>query len=511
MLKSFQASLVVASHFIEATRDSGYKSLGSALAELIDNAFEARATVVHVVMGRGDKADSSESIVCVSDNGRGMDTETCRNALRFGWSSRFNQRDSHGRYGMGLPNASLSHARRVEVLSSANGRSAALSYLDADDISAGRRDTIPEAEPLPLAEYRNIHPFQRGTTVVWRKCDRLEKRYLGPLTKRLRTELGRLFRYQLWSGKRITLNEERVKAVDPLFERAGAGLVGARNFGPELSYEVAFGDGAGRPNSSVVRVRFTELPVGEWHSMSNVQKNTAGIAKGAGVSIVRAGREVDCGWFFMGQKRRENYDDWWRCEVRFEPDLDELFGVTHTKQEIHPTEKLLGILTPDMEKIARELNGRARKAFVEVKVEDHKRDSEKVAERFDNLMEPPPGAVTMARRVDSQLRRGGRGRVGGLEYRLCVKKADAVWFFEPEVSGGRLTVALNGQHPFVRKACGKMLDGGGGAESASDKNLELLILAAARSEVMLARDKRASKWARQFRESWSNILATFLS
>src|SRR5438552_16289937 len=157
MLKPSSGSLVVASHFIEATRDSGYKSLGSALAELVDNAFEAKASAVHVVLGRGDKREDSESIVCVSDNGRGMDTETCRNALRFGWSSRFNQRDSHGRYVMGLPNASLSHARRVEVLSSTNGRLAALSYLDADDISAGRRDTIPEADALPLAEYRSIH------------------------------------------------------------------------------------------------------------------------------------------------------------------------------------------------------------------------------------------------------------------------------------------------------------------------------------------------------------------
>src|SRR5437016_6576876 len=160
MLKPSSGSLVVASHFIEATRDSGYKSLGSALAELVDNAFEAKASAVHVVLGRGDKREDSESIVCVSDNGRGMDTETCRNALRFGWSSRFNQRDSHGRYGMGLPNASLSHARRVEVLSSANARSAAMSYLDADEFTAGKRDTIPDAKPLPLAKYHACHPFK---------------------------------------------------------------------------------------------------------------------------------------------------------------------------------------------------------------------------------------------------------------------------------------------------------------------------------------------------------------
>src|SRR5206468_4932638 len=133
-------------------------------------------------------------------------------------------------------------------------------------------------------------------------------------------------------------------------------------------------------------------PVAEWHSLSNEQKNAHGIAKRAGVSIVRAGREIDRGWFFMGQKRRENYDDWWRCEVRFEPELDEMFGVPHTKQEIRPTEKLVAILTPDMEKIARELNVRARKAFIAVKGDSAARASEKLAERFDNLIEPPAEA-----------------------------------------------------------------------------------------------------------------------
>jgi len=39
--------------------------------------------------------------------------------------------------------------------------------------------------------------------------------------------------------------------------------------------------------------------------------------------------------------------------VRFEPEFDELFGVTHTKQEIHPADKLCDILVPDIEKIAR--------------------------------------------------------------------------------------------------------------------------------------------------------------
>jgi hypothetical protein len=55
----------------------------------------------------------------------------------------------------------------------------------------------------------------------------------------------------------------------------------------------------------------------------------------------------------MGDKRKENYDDWWRCEISFSPDLDEMFGVTHTKQEIKQSEFMNNILVPDMEQTAR--------------------------------------------------------------------------------------------------------------------------------------------------------------
>ena len=66
----------------------------------------------------------------------------------------------------------------------------------------------------------------------------------------------------------------------------------------------------------------------------------------------------------MGTKRRENYDDWWRCEVQFDPLLDEYFGVNHTKQQISARADLDRLLTPDLENIARILNARVRQAFV---------------------------------------------------------------------------------------------------------------------------------------------------
>ena len=116
-----------------------------------------------------------------------------------------------------------------------------------------------------------------------------------------------------------------------------------------------------------VRIRFSELPVHEWHRLSNEEKRRIGISKGSGVSIVRGGREVDYGWFFMGGKHRENYDDWWRCEIQFDPVLDEAFGITHTKQQVRPQTHLIEALTPDLEATARALNGRGRKAHFAVK------------------------------------------------------------------------------------------------------------------------------------------------
>jgi hypothetical protein len=326
------------------------------------------------------------------------------------------------------------------------------------------------------------------------------------LLAKLRFELGRLFRFQLWAGKKIRLNDEPVQPFDPLFEREGVNLRGGRPFGPELSYEIAVQvDPAVR--TSVIKVRFVELPVQRWHSFSNIEKNAQGIAKNAGVSVVRAGREIDRGWFFMGQKRKENYDDWWRCEVRFEPLLDELFGVTHTKQGIHPTAKLLSILVPDFERIARELNGRARRKFIEVKTDSASRESEKRAELHDGLIEPPVDAVVNGAKRTTILRRGGRGRIGGLEYRLTLRRLDSPCFYEPTLNGSRLTVVLNEAHPLVRRSF--KADARGDADR-SHSHVELLILAAARAELKLSRNKKAKAWTQTFRESWSRALATFL-
>ena len=121
---------------ISAMRDSGYKNTAYALAELIDNAAQAGAGMIEVLCLERravvkERERSRLHKIAVLDNGSGMDAATLRMALQFGNGTRLDDRSGIGRFGMGLPNASISQAARVDVWTWQNGPSNALwTYLD---------------------------------------------------------------------------------------------------------------------------------------------------------------------------------------------------------------------------------------------------------------------------------------------------------------------------------------------------------------------------------------------
>jgi hypothetical protein len=400
-------SIVALDKFIQATRDSGYKGTASAISELIDNSIQAGSTRIAVSITANPSGEEESAIeVSVLDNGCGMDPFTLRQALRFGGSTRFGDRSGLGRYGMGLPNASLSQARRVTVYTwqspgkqRTNARTTRIaapehvymSYLDIDEIVRCKVDQVPRPR---FVKYPPAGCTGRsGTLVEWTRCDRLDNRRVSTIVRKLEAELGRRFRHFLWNGLRITINGDNVRPFDPLYLHTDTAFSGAHLFGEEeLRYEIQ-ADPSDPQTTGWIHIRFSELPVHEWHKLSNEEKRRKGISKGAGVSIVRAGREVDYGWFFMGNKHRENYDDWWRCEIQFDPILDEAFGITHTKQQIRPRAHLIEALTPDVEVTARALNSRARKTYLAVKSCERFSEAERVANNCDHLLKPLPKKI----------------------------------------------------------------------------------------------------------------------
>jgi hypothetical protein len=494
--KTGEYPLVSIQTFIEATRDSGYKSTAAALSELVDNSFEAEAATVSVCLSE----DADGKCITVTDDGTGMTPQTMQLALQFGGSTRFNSRKGTGRYGMGLPNGSVSQARRVDVYSWTDPGKIWTSYLDVDEIAAGRVSSVPVPTQFKPHTGDDSPSSPTGTVVVLTKCDRLDFRTQKTQAKYLHLEFGRTFRHQLYSGKKLLINGERVKPIDPLFLRSGNNLTGAESYGPTLRYDVAGPGGT----ASQISVRFAVLPIETWSALSNEEKNTCRISKGAGVSIVRGGRDIDCGWYFMGSKRKENYDDWWRCEISFSPELDELFGVTHTKQKVYPTEMLESILTPDLERIARELNSLVRRRYLAVREESVELRSTTVAERKDALMVP---VVLRGRSAHSYPR--PRGRITQLGYRIDEQVLEDVSFYRPSLVHERLTLTLNRDHNFYQKIY-KPLAATQQVDSARVLNqLQLMLLAVGRAECALrsAEEKIA---VRRLRETWSNALTAFL-
>lgn len=510
-----EASIVSVETFIQATRDSGYKSTATALAELIDNALDAGAE--HIEVGvEEDPADPSRGlIVWTYDDGRGMDPITLQQSLRFGGSSRFGSRVDLGRYGMGLPNSSMSQARRVDVYTWQSPGRVLRATLDLDDVAQRVQTGIPEPTVTELPSWWHREPGEHGTLVVWSRCDRLDYKRASTIARKLRFFFGRIYRYYLWDGVELLINGSPTQPIDPLFLREDSLLSGGELYEETLKYDVDFDardDSLG--GAGLVTVTFSLLPVAEWHSLSNREKRRRGISKAAGVSVVRGKREIDYGWFFLG-KRKENYDDWWRCEVRFEPTLDEVFGITHTKQQIRPCPELVEIFGADMEAIARALNARVRREHQRLQSRNRFRDVELRARRAEKhlpqiepCVEPPGGAIAQLAGQSAALKAliGGGGAEQGVDYTVLEEEADDARFYLPGGDGNRRVLVLNRKHAFhqqLYRAIGedKGCDGVKGA-------IDLLLLSALRAELAASGDEQ--EVIARFRERWSQNLAAFV-
>jgi hypothetical protein len=406
---------------------------------------------------------------------------------------------------MGLPNGALSRARCVEVYTWQEDEVLS-ARLDVDEILARQRRTLPPVASVSRPPF--LPATSHGTAVWLRRCDRLEYRRPSALCKRLAEELGRIYRHYLRDGLSLQVNGSPVAAADPLLLERNRGTPGARRFGERLTYDLAGPNGSG-----TVEVTFSELPVELWHGLSTEEKRRLGVTNAPCVSVVRANREVDRGWYFMGGKRRENYDDWWRCEIRFEPNLDELFGITHAKQAISPTQELLDVLVPDLEPIARALNSRVRQRFEMAKVTSPLGAAENQASRADSAL---PRLTASHVRLSAELRAclaeqgtapTGTGRG---PYRLILGQLATTRAFELGMDRDQLVVAFNAGHPLIRDLYGPLAT----SESAHDqdvaKHLALTLLAAARAEVA-AGNQAARGHLRAFRQSWGDVLATFFN
>lgn len=517
------SSIVALDRFIQSTRDSGYKSTASAIAELVDNSIQAGATQIQILISKGGDNDCPLRVAVV-DNGSGMDPDTLVEALRFGGTTRFNSRRGLGRFGMGLPNASMSQSKRVDVFTWQQPGQSVWSYLDVDDVASGQITSIPAPESKQPPAWSDADLSASGTVIVWNKCDRLDNKRLSTLEAKLHDVLGRMFRCFIWDGTLdLSINSKSVVPFDPLFRNEKAVHRGAVAFQEPWVCEVRASPMDPMSPVGKIQVEFVELPVARWHDLHNQEKREMGISNGAGVSVVRGNREVDFGWFFFGRKRKENYDDWWRCEIRFDPVLDELFGITHTKQQIRPVQELKEVLTPYMEEMAKTLSQRARQAHQHVKqTVTNKPLAAEIAAKSHDKLTPVVAPKQTDREQQSMLQElkrrnpvlhdlmeSGASPAGKAAYHVVEDTFDSPRAFTALANGTDILTLINTRHALHKKVLAPVAEGKVDFEVLSSR-LELLLLAAARAESTFTKKQEKEAVAR-FVVEWSNSMGVLLS
>lgn len=157
-----------ASSMIETFRAIGYR-LETAVADIVDNSVSAGAANVRINrLWRG-----GQSVIAISDDGRGMDGVEIINAMRPGSQSPLAERGDNdlGRFGLGLKTASFSQCRKLSVLSRKAGHAPVYWSWDLDYVAESGQWELIKWMPEEFLHALDDKPS--GTVVVWSAMDRL--------------------------------------------------------------------------------------------------------------------------------------------------------------------------------------------------------------------------------------------------------------------------------------------------------------------------------------------------
>ncbi|WP_462176095.1 ATP-binding protein [Pseudoalteromonas gelatinilytica] len=356
---------------IESLRDNGYNNTAYALAELIDNSLQAKATRVEVGFIEkqlANKKNYTVSEITLWDNGVGMTPETLRKAMQFGGGTHRNDSEGMGKFGMGLPNSSISQCKRVDVWSWQNGGEPYHTFLDIEQMKTGDLEEVPEPviKAIPEKFVKAFFPQRpdSGTLVIWSQLDRLSWKTGKSIYRHCEHLVGRMYRHFI-AEDNIKIDSviykhdgtdslsawERFnfKANDPMYLLKNTSLPELPgNYKNEAFFEqldkevisVEYLDDNDEPKRADVTVTTSIVK----KNISNrILKETVGklggtvwgkhCSKNVGVSIVRANRELVLRDSFLTSALRESKGRFIGIEVSFPPVLDNVFGVTNNKQD----------------------------------------------------------------------------------------------------------------------------------------------------------------------------------
>ncbi len=456
--------LMVPEAFVRGIRDLGYRSNGDAITELIDNAIQAFADRVDVVFGfEGTASGKKPTQLAVLDNGHGMEPAMIRMAMMWGGTHRENDRAGLGRYGYGLPCASVSLGRRFTVYSRVEGEPLHAVTLDLDALTAGAYTdtsgeiTVPAAVEAQLPDFvtehlTRAHPagWASGTVILVEKLDRLEWATSQGLRDNLCRHFGVTY-HKLRGETALYVDDRFVEPVDPLFLTPDFQFYAldddrAQAFDP---IRIEARDPDTRAYLGAITLRYAWLPP----SFGSIDKDRDAVGVNAnarfpiikdyhGVIFSRNGRLIDV------QTRTPwttfiNNDRYIKVEVEFSATLDEAFGVTTSKQQVTVSPFAWDLLNrAGLPKAIEQLRAKVKEA--------------KLARRLAALA-PANGEKRLSEQAMSAAVGRGKDDVGAAQwgfdlrvspYRTNFEHAPGGDFFRMDRSHGARTLHINTAHRF---------------------------------------------------------------
>lgn len=205
-------------------RSLGY-SLGSALADLIDNSISAKAHRIDVFFD-----PLGEPYIAILDDGEGMSPDSLDEAMRHGSGNPLDIRGEGdlGRFGLGLKTASMAQCRVMTVITLRESVMSARRW-DMDLINKRRAWTMLELnaeEVVGLPHVDKLRMSGHGTIVLWQNFDRMlagevdPERALGTKVDEAREHLALVFHRYLQGEPglrrlKIFINGTEIISIDP--------------------------------------------------------------------------------------------------------------------------------------------------------------------------------------------------------------------------------------------------------------------------------------------------------
>ena len=353
---------------IRALRDSRYNNTAYAIAELIDNSIEAKASRIELLCAESPdlihrRTRRGLEYIAVLDNGAGMDFTTLLHALKFGHTANFYRPRGISKYGMGLPTASMSQCKRVDIWTWQDSIDSYFhSYIDADQIEGGDHQVpIPDrSTPIPEMWRQAANPeilaSKAGTLVVWSSLDKIKWRQGRTVLEHCQREIGRIHRMYLHEGR------YQIRGASFLSHNPGVPNF-ATDFVPNdpmylvtpsttpTPWDVTSMFQEEEPDSyridvngkiETITVRYSIVKAEVLEPELSVGRNPGNTEYGRhagrniGVSVLRENREIVLEERFrrLGGESNEPQNRWWGVQVEFGRGLDEFFGVDHNKQMV---------------------------------------------------------------------------------------------------------------------------------------------------------------------------------